>query len=161
MIPLTTIAMGMSTKTPVEVLVADVDSDGFGDAETSVEAGTPSLCRDDTDCDDGDATVNPDAEEFCDEVDNDCDDDVDESDATDASLFYPDDDGDGFGSLYTTYTACDAPPGAVEDSSDCDDEDADVYPGADEVCDGVDNDCDGTVDGGCHRSIHLVPRYGR
>ena len=60
-----------------------VDADGDGVAS-------------DLDCDDGDASVYPDAEELCDGVDNNCDDIVD-NDAADALTFYEDYDGDGYG----------------------------------------------------------------
>lgn len=61
-------------------------------------------------------------------------------------MWYRDADGDGFGSPYDTVFA-DLPPfGYVENDSDCDDRFAAVRPGADEICDGIDNDCDGTVD---------------
>ena len=39
----------------------------------------------------------PIADEYCDETDNDCDDQVDEEDAVDQSVFYLDEDGDGSG----------------------------------------------------------------
>ena len=42
--------------------------------------------------------------------------------------------------------ACDRPRGHVDGSTDCDDENAAVHPGADEVCDSLDNDCDGGLD---------------
>ena len=51
----------------------------------------------DQDCDDSNDFVNPTADEYCDEVDNDCDDQVDEEDAVDQSVFYLDEDGDGSG----------------------------------------------------------------
>ncbi len=76
----------------------------------------------DADCDDQDPDVNPDADEICDGVDDDCDGapGADEADA----------DGDGV-------MICEG---------DCDDLVAAVHPGAEEVCnDGLDNDCDGTV----------------
>ena len=101
----------------------------------------------DGDCDDDDADINPLAVEFCDEVDNDCDDEIDESDAEDASAWHPDADGDGYGSAASETVSCDAPSGYVVDDSDCDDGNVDIFPGADEVCDGEDNDCDGTIDG--------------
>ena len=79
-------------------------------------------------------------------MDNDCDGAVDESEATDAPTWYSDDDGDGFGDPGQAATACEPPAGHVEDAGDCDDGDPDVHPDAAELCDGVDNDCDGVVD---------------
>lgn len=61
--------------------------------------------------------------------------------------WYADGDSDGFGSAETTEDACDAPSGFVADSTDCDDTDAAVYPGARDACgDGVDADCAGGED---------------
>jgi hypothetical protein len=88
--------------------------------------------------------VNPDADEVCDGVDNDCDDDVDDDDGdVQALTWYLDADGDGYGVTAMSQEACD--PGsapASQVSGDCADDDADVNPGAPEVtCDGVNNDC--------------------
>ena len=127
---------------------ADVDGDGYGDASDTLEACTlPSgHSADDTDCDDGDAAVNPGATELCNGVDDDCDGNTDEDDAADALTWYADDDADGYGDAAAITVACAQPSGHVADSTDCDDDDDDVYPGADETCDGVDEDCDGSVD---------------
>ena len=129
---------------------ADVDGDGYGDA-----ASTTAACSQPSgyvgsaaasDCDDGDASVNPGADERCDGVDDDCDGDVDEDSAVDAPTWYADTDGDGYGDASDTSAACSQPSGHVDVSSDCDDSDAAVYPGADEYCNGTDDDCDGDVD---------------
>ena len=67
-----------------------------------------------------------------------------------ATQWYRDEDGDGFGDSSKTMSACTKPTGHVADKTDCDDKRADVKPGGAEVCDGVDNDCNGTIDGaGC------------
>lgn len=106
--------------------------------------------------------------EVCNEVDDDCDGEIDE-DATDAQAWYPDRDGDGYGDPSFPTTSCTQPAGYVNDATDCNDGDASVNPGAveacddgidndcqpgneetgsTETCDGIDNDCDGTVDDG-------------
>ena len=62
--------------------------------------------------------------------------------------YYADQDLDGFGDPANSVQSGSAPPGYVSNDTDCDDGDADVHPGADEVLDGRDNDCDGQVDEG-------------
>jgi len=126
---------------------ADADSDGYGDAtSTTDDCSAPSgFTSDDTDCDDTDAAINPGATEVCDEVDNDCDGSIDEGVTT---TYYADSDGDSYGDASSTTDDCSEPSGYVSDDSDCDDTDSSVYPGATEVCDYVDNDCDGSIDEG-------------
>ncbi len=97
-------------------------------------------------CDDGDATLHPDAVELCDGKDQDCDGDVDEE-AVDAATWYADTDGDGFGDVARRVLGCEAPDGFVADATDCDDADAGSHPGAAETAyDGVDQDCAGDGD---------------
>ncbi len=129
--------IGPSDPDPNSILPADqydVDEDGYAATD---------------DCDDGNAQVYPGAPEVCDEVDNDCDDEVDEPDAEDAETWYIDNDGDGFGSSEETIVACDLPTGYAANDQDCDDDDAATNPLGSEICDGLDNDCDeGDKDGG-------------
>ncbi len=98
------------------------------------------------DCDDTQPSVFPGAEEYCDTLDNDCDDSVDEEAYT--GFWYADADGDSYGDPAVTSNECLAPSGYVGNSDDCDDDNASVNPAATEVCeDGIDNDCDGTATG--------------
>jgi hypothetical protein len=92
--------------------------------------------------DHGDWLVTP---EVCDAVDNDCDGTVDEGVEID---FFADADGDGFGDAASTTAACEAPSGFVADATDCDDAEGAINPSAAEICDGIDNECDGVVDDG-------------
>jgi hypothetical protein len=124
----------------------DRDGDGAGDPAAAVEACTPPAGHVGAagDCDDTRATVFPGAAELCDGLDNDCDGAADEDGG--AAVFYRDGDGDAFGDPGQAVTACVAPPGYVAAEGDCDDGNAEVFPGEHEVCDGLDNDCDGTAD---------------
>jgi hypothetical protein len=125
---------------------ADTDGDGYGDPVVMVTACSQpaDFVADNTDCDDTDASINPAADEVCDGVDNDCDGQIDE-DAIDASTWYADADTDSYGDPAVTVTACSPPEGYVADNTDCDDTDDTVYPGAPELCDGIDNDCGGSL----------------
>jgi len=128
--------------------VIDPDGDGFYDeAEWAGEPYLDQLELLPGDCDEGDAEVNPAADEACDGVDNDCDEDIDEG-LAELDGWFVDGDGDGFGDPEDPVLACPFPPGAIEDDSDCDDTDGEVFPGADEVCNSEDEDCDGAVDEG-------------
>ena len=65
-----------------------------------------------------------------------------------STTFYIDNDNDGFGHSSNTIQACTAPTGYVSNNTDCTDTDATIYPNAPELCDGLDNNCDGYVDEG-------------
>ena len=110
--------------------VEDADGDGFVSTE---------------DCDDASASVFPGGEEVCDGLDNDCDGEIDET-PTDGARWYADADADGYGDPLSSQRACAPGAGEVTDATDCDDTQPTVFPGAEEVCDGLDNDCDNIVD---------------
>lgn len=113
----------------------DADDDGF----------RSQLCGGD-DCDDTLASVNPEADEVCDFEDNDCNGQIDGADALDAVEWFADGDDDEFGAG-APVLGCVAPePGYVELGTDCDDGNAAVFPGASEVCNDIDDDCDARVD---------------
>ena len=116
-------------------LACDLDGDG-ADADTTGGA----------DCDDSLTNIGPDVIETCDGVDDDCDGLVDEGDASDALTWYLDSDDDDYGDRGLSTTACEKPDGYVSNSSDCDDGDEDINPGATEQCNFVDDDCDLVVD---------------
>ncbi len=128
---------------------ADADADGFGGGDAE------EVCPDDVaegqvpvglDCNDDDDAIHPDAEEVCDGIDNDCDGAADPHD--ELVTWYLDSDGDGAGVQYPAQSACTRPgPEWVTSGDDCDDTNADVFPGQQEICnDQVDDDCDGLED---------------
>ena len=127
----------------------DQDEDGFGNIDVSVSAcEAPTGYVDNAlDCNDLNATIAPDQPEMCDERDNDCDGEIDEADAADIAVWYADDDEDGFGDATTLAIACEPPPKHVSNTLDCDDQDPNIHPDADEECDGIDNNCDAMIDG--------------
>ncbi len=132
----------------------DADGDGFGDAGSEVQscATAAGLVTNDSDCDDTDAALHPGASETCDGIDNDCDGETDEDGQR---VWYVDADGDGWGDRDATIEDCAQPSGATSEAGDCDDADPDAWPGNEEVCDEIDNDCDGEVDEGVRTIWYL------
>ncbi|MEQ1505383.1 MAG: putative metal-binding motif-containing protein, partial [Myxococcota bacterium] len=95
------------------------------------------------DCDDTDATIHPEAEELCDAVDRNCDNDPIQG-AVDGDPYYQDNDDDGYGGLLEALCDQTAPDGYVDIGGDCDDDSGATYPGAPDTCgDSVDQDCNG------------------
>jgi hypothetical protein len=113
----------------------DVDEDGF-----STEF----------DCNDNDASINPNADEICDEIDNNCDGAVDDVSAIDKATWYADTDGDGFGDSANALESCTAAEGLVADATDCDDSDPNLRP------DDQDGDGFSSCDGDCDDSDALL-----
>ena len=125
---------------------ADNDNDGYGNPNnTTIACSLPNgYVFNDDDCNDNNPNINPGAFDACDGLDNDCDGQTDENGNT---TFYADNDNDGFGNPNNTIVDCAAPNGYVSNSSDCNDNNPNINPGATEIPNnGIDEDCDG-VDG--------------
>ena len=129
----------------------DLDGDGFGDPnglkEFCAKPVETAVSSKGDDCDDAKADVHPGAKEQCNGLDDNCNGEVDEGTPT-RMAFFRDEDGDGYGNPDAGVQACQAPPGTVSDSSDCDDRSVTRYPLAAEQCNGLDDNCDGKVDEG-------------
>ena len=171
-----TISGGNSIVLPVSTIEGsfyyqDHDDDGFGNMyellwlPTGVSA-PQGFSTNEVDCDDNNAAINPEAEEICDGVDNNCDGQIDEECATCQSFqnLYPNPTQYYWDGLLTLYSdqGCTMEVAEGTDSdqdgyvvfgeeiyNDCDDNDAAKNPEAEEICDGVDNNCDGQIDEGC------------
>lgn len=141
----------------------DNDGDGFGDPGKNTEAcnAPQGYVSDNTDCNDSNDMVYPDATEFCDGLDNNCDGEIDnnttncegETTCVDgvcvtATTFYRDNDNDGFGDTDTTMQGSGTPPeGWVTNDVDCDDTNDLVNVLADEIMNnGIDDNCNGLID---------------
>lgn len=102
------------------------------------------------DCDDNNFATHPGAAEICDGKDNDCDGQVDEGLPT--TTYYVDADGDGYGTGPGLERCKNPGAGYATRAGDCNDANPAIHPdatGTIEICDGIDNDCDGVIDEGC------------
>jgi hypothetical protein len=125
----------------------DFDSDGVGSRAngTTLDCSTPpGFSTTETDCDDFDAAVRPGAVERCNARDDDCDGMIDEGLSSAAT--WPDLDGDGYGDRRGSMTTGCSASGRSPNDLDCDDRDPKVRPGATEVCNLRDDDCNGRID---------------
>ena len=125
---------GLDTNCDTELPADELDGDG----DESLACGG--------DCNDEDPAVHPGALEACNTIDDDCDDLVDEVGADGCQSHYADSDSDGAGA---GEPACLCGPSAEFPTAllgDCNDDNPAVSPLISEVCDEIDNDCDGVID---------------
>lgn len=106
-------------------ICTDADQDGYGiGSDLSGCFGSTTLA----DCDDGNSGIKPNAVEFCDDNDNNCDSTIDEGLPT--SLWYRDSDGDTYGNPSIWQDKCNQPAGGwVADNTDYNDNDPNIKPG--------------------------------
>jgi hypothetical protein len=121
----------------------DCDSE-IDEGDDQDQDGFDTVCG--QDCDDSNDEVHPEAVEVCDGIDNNCVDGSDEGTAIDAITYYDDSDADGYGDPATALSSCEQPSNTVTDNTDCNDAEATANPDAIEIFDGLDNDCEGSID---------------
>lgn len=172
-----TVNKGQTAEHELALKASDMDQDGY-----------VSRTNGGTDCDDSRAPVHPGARELCNDRDDNCDGVRDEGfdvgalcdgpggcvgtracaadgtgmcTAPTAVTLYADTDKDSHGAPGSAVTSCEPTrAGYVTSSDDCDDTRANVYAGAPELCDSLDNDCDGTVDDGFGVGNNCDPGQG-
>ena len=108
---------------PNAIWYRDADTDGFGSADHTLQTCIPPLgyVTNADDCDDLDATKSPEL------------------------FWYHDGDGDGFGGTESV-PSCDSTSDSVSNNLDCNDDDFFIHPDGIEVCDAIDNNCNGDID---------------
>ncbi|MEZ5015390.1 MAG: MopE-related protein [Chitinophagales bacterium] len=137
---------------------ADTDEDGYGDsAHDTVACELPlGFVVDNTDCDDSNIDIHPGVIDTCNAIDDNCNGEIDE-DATFMS-YYADMDGDNFGDMDIDSLSCTSIDGYTPDSTDCDDNNPDIYPGTAEIANGVDDNCNGLIDEGLGIDQNITPQ---
>jgi hypothetical protein len=127
---------------------ADIDIDGFGNplmsqSSCSVPVG---YVTNSTDCNDNDANVRPTATEICNTIDDNCNGQINEG--ITFTTYYLDADGDGFGNPNSSQSSCVTLTGYVTNNADCNDANSLIKPTAIEICNTVDDNCNGLINEG-------------
>jgi len=133
---------------------ADLDRDGYGSKVWGTllgcagDAPPTGYAATDADCDENDEKVHPGATEVCNMKDDNCNGQIDEG--APPVVMWPDGDGDGYYTyqMGTPKMGCGNLAGYAARGGDCDDRDAEVHPGATEICNLKDDNCDGRIDEG-------------
>ncbi len=128
----------------------DIDEDGFGQSEESLNACNQpfGFVLQEGDCNDWVSMINPAAMEICNEMDDNCNESVDEG--LIFETYYEDLDEDGSGNIEVAVVKCVLPFGYVAQHGDCQDNNPNVNPNANEQCgNGIDDNCNGEIDEGC------------
>ena len=130
---------------------ADTDGDLYGD-----ELNSDFFCTifpptgyviNNLDCNDANSLINPLSNETCNNIDDNCNSEIDEGLPT--QTLFIDADGDNYGNLLIDSITCFFEiDGYVLDNTDCDDTNPDIYPGAEEISNGIDDDCNQLIDEG-------------
>lgn len=130
----------------------DNDNDGFGDVNSKIDTcavTAPSgYVTNAEDCSSNDASIHPNATELCNEIDDNCNNVVDEG--LTLYAFYKDEDNDGFGIINSKIESCNStlPSGYSLEIGDCNDVDDKINPTTIEICDDIDNNCNESIDEG-------------
>lgn len=128
----------------------DSDNDGFGNSLNAVFAcpAPAGYVADSSDCNDADANIHPGAGENCSNgIDDNCNNIIDEGSI---GIYYADSDLDGYGDLLDQGNSFCTDPGSgySVNNEDCNDANASINPAASEVCNGLDDNCNGNFDEG-------------
>jgi hypothetical protein len=142
----------------------DGDGDGYGSEEEVIYScdNEEGYAAEAGDCDDSTAEINPNAIEVCDELDNNCDDIIDNDLG---NTYYIDNDGDGYGygDSSDTIIACEEPAGYSENDLDCDDSNSDFTTSCtpivvtEQVCNGTPYSSTGTST--TEPELHILSAY--
>ncbi len=166
-----------------QIFYADADGDSYGNSAVTISACTAPVgyVSDDTDCDDNNNAVNP-ATVWYEDLDGDnvgnessstvgciepsgyvlVSGDCDDSDPTVTFpvMYYEDNDADGYGVSIGAEFCQDPGFGYVLNNTDCDDSQNTVYPGAPEICDEFDNNCNGQTNEGLQTTVYYIDNDG-
>lgn len=123
----------------------DMDKDNIGDPCDKDIDGDGDY--NDSDCAPTDATVSHGSKEVCNGKDDNCDGQIDEMGSMDCITYYLDADKDGFGVALSSKCLCaPQPPYSATNTKDCNDSNPEVNPNATEICNSLDDNCNGVVD---------------